>query len=196
MGIRVIAGTARGKQLKMVPGDSTRPIMDRVKESLFNIIGADIIDATFLDLFAGTGSVGIEALSRGAERAIMLDLDKKAVQTIQDNVKLARVQERAVVLRADAFGYLEKPPRIPFDYIFIAPPQYQGLWKRVLRFLDDWPAWIGEDTIVIVQVDPSEREPLELRHLVLDDERRYGNTELLFFVRADESGESSEPSGA
>lgn len=194
MGIRVIAGSARGKQLKLVPGDSTRPIMDRVKESLFNIIGADILDSTFLDLFAGTGSVGIEALSRGAERAVMLDLDKRAVQTIQDNVKLARVQERAVVLRADAFAYLEKPPRVPFDYIFIAPPQYVGLWKRVLRFLDDWPAWVGDETVVIVQIDPSEREPLELRHLVLDDERRYGNTALLFYVRAG-TGEPSETPG-
>lgn len=192
MGIRVIAGSARGKQLKLVPGDTTRPIMDRVKESLFNIIGADIIDATFLDLFAGTGSVGIEALSRGAAQAVMLDLDRRAVQTIQDNVKLARVGDRAVVKRFDAFGYLEKPPRIPFDYIFIAPPQYQGLWKRVLRFLDDWPAWIGDETMIIVQIDPSEREPFEFRHLVLDDERRYGKTALLFFHRAGAASETPE----
>lgn len=192
MGIRVIAGTARGKQLKLVPGDSTRPIMDRVKEALFNIIGADVVDATFLDLFAGTGSVGIEALSRGASQAVMLDLDKRAVQTIQDNVKLARVEARAVVKRFDAFGYLEKPPRVPFDYIYIAPPQYEGLWKRVLRFLDDWPAWIGEETVVIAQLDPEEREPLELRNLVLTDERRYGKTLLLFFQRPNESESAGE----
>jgi 16S rRNA (guanine(966)-N(2))-methyltransferase RsmD len=192
MGIRVIAGTARGKQLKLVPGDSTRPIMDRVKESLFNIIGADILDSTFLDLFAGTGSVGIEALSRGAAQAVMLDLDKQAVATIQANVKLARVEDRAIVKRADAFGYLEKPPRVPFDYIFIAPPQYQGMWKRVLRFLDDWPAWVGEDTTVIVQIDPAEREPVSYTNLVLDDERKYGKTMLLFYRRPElESGEAA-----
>jgi 16S rRNA (guanine(966)-N(2))-methyltransferase RsmD len=183
MGIRVIAGTARGKQLKLVPGDSTRPIMDRVKESLFNIIGNDILDATFLDLFAGTGSVGIEALSRGAAQAVMLDLDKAAVATIQANVKLARVEDRAVIKRADAFGYLERPVKPPFDYIFIAPPQYQGMWKRVLRFLDDHPAWVGEDTVVIVQLDPSEREPVSYTHLELDDERKYGKTMLLFYRR-------------
>lgn len=190
MAIRVIAGTARGRKLKLVPGDTTRPIMDRVKEALFGIIGNDIFDATFLDLFAGTGSVGIEALSRGAAQAVMLDLDKRAVQTIQDNVKIASVQAGAVVRRADAFGFLENPPRQPFDYIYIAPPQYQGLWKRVLRFLDDHPAWIGEDTTVIVQLDPAEREPVTFSHLTLDDERRYGKTVLLFFRRT-EPGEAT-----
>ena len=192
MGIRVIAGTARGKQLKMVPGDSTRPIMDRVKEALFNIIGGDIIDATFLDLFAGTGSVGIEALSRGAAQAVMLDLDKAAVATIQANVKLARVEDRAIVRRADAFGYLEKPPRDPFHYVFIAPPQYEGLWKRVLRFLDDHPDWVGEDTTVIVQIDPSEKEPVSFEHLTLDDERKYGKTTLLFYRRTEPGPPSGE----
>lgn len=186
MSIRVIAGTARGRRLKLVPGDSTRPIMDRVKEALFGIIGNDIFDATFLDLFAGTGSVGIEALSRGAARAVMLDLDKRAVQTIQDNVRIASVQAGADVRRADAFAFLENPPRQPFDYIYIAPPQYQGLWKRVLRFLDDHPAWVGEDTTVIVQIDPAEREPFAFTHLTLSDERRYGKTALLFFRRAAE----------
>jgi 16S rRNA (guanine(966)-N(2))-methyltransferase RsmD len=157
--------------------------MDRVKESLFNIIGNDIFDATFLDLFAGTGSVGIEALSRGAAQAVMLDLDKAAVATVQANVKLARVEDRAVVKRADAFAFLEKPVKPPFDYIFIAPPQYQGMWKRVLRFLDDHPAWVGEDTTVIVQLDPAEREPVSYAHLELDDERKYGKTMLLFYRR-------------
>lgn len=184
MGIRVIAGTARGRRLKLVPGDSTRPIMDRVKEALFSILGHGIIDSTFLDLFAGTGSVGIEALSRGAAQAVMLDLDRRAIETIHDNVRAAKVEERAVVRRGDAFAFLDQPPRAPFNYIFIAPPQYNGLWKRALLLLDARPAWLDDETTVIVQIDPSEREPLELKHLILDDERKYGKTLLLFFSLA------------
>lgn len=181
MSIRVIAGTARGRRLKLVPGDSTRPIMDRVKEALFSILGHSIIDSSFLDLFAGTGSVGIEALSRGAAQAIMLDLDRRAIETIHDNVRAANVGDRAVIRRGDAFAFLAQLPRGQFDYIFIAPPQYNGLWKRALLLLDARPVWLGAETIVIVQIDPSEREPLELKHLTLVDERKYGKTLLLFF---------------
>ena len=102
MSIRVIAGTAKGRRLKLVPGDSTRPIMDRVKESLFNIIGRAILDADFLDLFAGTGSVGIEALSRGARHALLTDLDPRAIRTISDNLKLTGFSDRATVRKQDA----------------------------------------------------------------------------------------------
>ena len=102
MPIRVIAGSAKGRKLKLVPGDSTRPIMDKVKEALFNIIGRNIYGAVFLDLFAGTGSVGIEALSRGAKKAVFVDLERKAIDTIQDNLTAAKLSEKAIVKRADA----------------------------------------------------------------------------------------------
>lgn len=82
MPIRVISGSAKGRRLKLVPGDSTRPVMDRVKEALFNIIGRDVQDSTWLDLFAGTGSIGIEALSRGGSKAVFVELAKPAIQTI------------------------------------------------------------------------------------------------------------------
>ncbi|MBN2303959.1 MAG: RsmD family RNA methyltransferase, partial [Anaerolineae bacterium] len=89
--MRVIAGSAKGRKLKMVPGDSTRPVMDRVKEALFNILGTSVMDCSFLDLFAGTGSVGIEALSRGAERAVFVDMDRFAIRTIHENLALTRL---------------------------------------------------------------------------------------------------------
>ncbi len=91
MSHRVIAGKARGRKLKPVPGDSTRPIMDRVKEALFSIIGTDIIDRTMVDIFAGTGAVGIEALSRGAAHVTFLDIEKSAVQTIYENLKTTQL---------------------------------------------------------------------------------------------------------
>jgi 16S rRNA (guanine966-N2)-methyltransferase len=181
MSIRVIAGSAKGRKLKLVPGDTTRPIMDRIKESLFNIIGRDIYDATFLDLFAGTGSVGIEALSRGAASALFIDLERKAILTIQDNLTMTRLADRAEVRRANALDVLKlDPPRI-FDYIYIAPPQYKGIWKETLHTLDAHPQWINETSSVIVQIDPQEIEPLELHTLEVEDQRKYGNTVLWFF---------------
>jgi len=181
MAIRVIAGKAKGKILKPVPGDSTRPIMDRVKEALFNIIGADIWDAIFIDLFAGTGSVGIEALSRGAARAYFYDLERAAVRTIEANLKLTGLGEQAIVRQADAFAVLATPPPAPADYIYVAPPQYQGLWLRTLTAIDASPAWLCSQPCVIVQIDPSERQSVPLRRLNPYDERKYGNTLLWFF---------------
>src|SRR5690606_34652551 len=107
MPLRVIAGTAKGRRLRMVPGDSTRPVMDRVKEACFSIIGRRIIDATFLDLYAGTGSVGIEALSRGARKAVLVELDRKAVQTIQPNLQIPGLGEKAIIRRSDVINFLE-----------------------------------------------------------------------------------------
>ena len=94
---RVIAGKAKGRRLKLVPGDTTRPIMDRVKESLFNILG-DVAGTHWLDLFAGTGQVGIEALSRGAATVVFIDSARAAVQTVRDNLATTRLGEGATVL--------------------------------------------------------------------------------------------------
>ncbi len=187
MSIRVIAGTAKGRQLKLVPGDSTRPIMDRVKESLFNIIGRKIYDAAFLDLFAGTGSVGIEALSWGARHALLIDLEPLALKTINDNLKLTKLTGGATVRKQDAFALLKQPPDQAYDFIYVAPPQYKGLWLAALRAIDERPAWLQPDGVVIVQIDPTENEPISPQHLQLDDERRYGNTLLLFFRRTAEA---------
>ncbi len=183
MSHRVIAGTAKGKRLKMVPGDTTRPIMDRVKESLFNIIGRDIFDASFLDLFAGTGAVGIEALSRGAEHALFIDLEAKAIATIQDNLKTTHFLSQAEVRQTSAFSLLAQKPHKKFEFIYIAPPQYQKLWVQTLVALENNQEWVTQETQVIVQIDPSEVEPISLKTLELVDERRYGNTLLWFLVK-------------
>jgi 16S rRNA (guanine(966)-N(2))-methyltransferase RsmD len=181
--IRVIAGTAKGRKLKLVPGDSTRPIMDRVKESLFNILGVQVRDSLFLDLFAGTGSVGIEALSRGARRATFIDNQRLAIRTIQENLTATRLADRAEVLLTDAFGFLRRSHAEPFDHIYIAPPQYKKLWQETLRIIDAAPALVKPDGVVIVQIDPTEREEILLSALQPYDERKYGNTLLWFFER-------------
>src|SRR5512136_594459 len=150
--MRVISGTAKGRTLKAVPGEGTRPITDRVKESLFNILGADIRDARFLDLFAGTGGVGIEALSRGAAEAVFVEQGRAALETIRANLALTRLADRARVVRADVFAFLAQMPEAPFDYIYIAPPQYKSLWAKTLHAIDATPAWLSNDSAVIVQI--------------------------------------------
>ena len=179
--MRVISGSAKGRKLRSVPGEGTRPITDRVKESLFNILGPDIQESTFLDLFAGTGSVGIEALSRGAKAALFIDLERSAIKTIRENLKLTNLTNEAQVVRGDALAILERPAHMQFDYLYIAPPQYQGLWSRTLKLVDDHLEWLSEDAWVIVQIDPREVEDLELDQLVEFDRRNYGSTLLIFF---------------
>lgn len=194
MSLRVIAGRARGMRLKLVPGETTRPIMDKVKEALFSIIGTDILDAHFLDLFAGTGSVGIEALSRGAAYALLCDLEPNAIDTIRANLTATRLGDQADVRRVDAFTLLSAPPPRAFGFIYIAPPQYRGLWKQTLLALDASPTWLPAGTRAIAQIAPEERETLSLTHLELSDERKYGSTLLLFFnaVVSKPSAESTE----
>lgn len=185
MTLRVIAGSAKGRRLKLVPGDTTRPIMDRVKEALFSIIGRDILGASFLDLYAGTGSVGIEALSRGAGHATFIDLEKASIQTIYENLKITKLEENALVRRADALAMLKLPPPRLFDFIFIAPPQYKDLWHQTLKLLDENPAWLTLDTQVIIQIDPTEYQDITFEHMEVFDERKYGNTLLLFLQKKD-----------
>ncbi len=179
--MRVISGSAKGRRLDSVPGDSTRPITDRVKESLFNIIGPEIQNSTFLDLFAGTGSVGIEALSRGAESALFIDLNRRAIKTVHANLKLTGLSDRAHVSQWNAFTYLEGPDYQAFDYIYIAPPQYKGLWLQALELLDAHLDWLSPDGWVIVQIHPKELTIHDLDNLVEFDRRTYGSTLLLFF---------------
>ena len=185
MPVRVIAGTAKGRRLQMVPGNGTRPVMDRVKEACFSIIGRGILDANFLDLFAGTGSVGIEALSRGASKAVFVEMDSKAVQTIQANLKLTKLEAGAVIRRTDVLQFLKSQASTPYDFIYIAPPQFKGIWLNALQTLDAHPGWLAQDATVIVQIDPTEKQPVELQHLTPYDERRYGKTLLWFFAPPD-----------
>jgi 16S rRNA (guanine966-N2)-methyltransferase len=180
--MRVIAGEAKGRKLKMVRGSSTRPIGERVKEALFSILGDLVVDARFLDLFAGTGSVGIEALSRGAGFALFVEQQRQAVLTIRDNLAHTGLKDRAQVVKGDVFTFLKKDDLEPFDLIYVAPPQYQELWARTLRALDG-TALLAPDGLVVVQIHPKEYEELRLETLTRTDRRKYGSTLLCFYVR-------------
>ncbi len=181
MAARVISGKAKGRRLKLVPGDTTRPIMDRVKESLFNILG-DVAETRWLDLFAGTGQVGIEALSRGAAEVVFIDKARAAVQTVRENLAHTQLTDGAVVIQSDALGYLHSLSGPPFDIIYIAPPQYLEMWSLALSAIDAAvDRYLTDDGLVIVQIDPREFKESPLVNLALSDKRRYGNTLLCFY---------------
>jgi 16S rRNA (guanine966-N2)-methyltransferase len=185
--LRVIGGKARGRRLFSVPGDTTRPITDKVKGALFNIIGADIQGAFFLDLFAGTGCVGIEALSRGADHVLFTDLNRLPIETIRRNLQLTGLVSQADVIRIDALTLFEKAPKCRFDYVYIAPPQYKELWIKALFALDLHPEWVSEDAWVIVQIHPIEYKAItpgeEVKNFQEFDQRDYGSTRLVFYER-------------
>ena len=181
----MIGGSARGRKLKSVPGDTTRPITDRVKEALFNIIGSDVLDSRWWDLFAGTGAVGIEALSRGASFSLFTDLNRRPIDTIKSNLASSGLASRSEVRRGDAFALLSSPPSGRFHYIYIAPPQFHELWAQSLATLDQHIDHLADDGWVIVQVAPRESHAIELQNLHEFDRRKYGSTLLIFYQRPD-----------
>ena len=191
--MRVIAGSAKGHRLQSVPGDSTRPITDRAKEALFSILSDALWDRRVLDLFGGTGAIGIEALSRGAAFAQFVDRNRRAVQVIQANLVHCRLDDRGVAVQGDSFAFLESYRGEPFDLIYLAPPQYQGLWHKALTMVDQRPELLAAYGAVIVQIHPREETPVELAFLEEYDRRQYGSVLLLFYAA---SADLDEAEGA
>ncbi len=184
--MRVIAGKAKGRRLMMVPGDSTRPITDRAKEALFSIMGTWIEGTRVLDLFGGTGSVGIESLSRGADFVQFVELNRKAVETIRANLRHCGFEQQAAIERGDGFAYLQRYQGHPYDLIYVAPPQYQEFWIKALQRVDDQPALLAKFGSVIVQIHPREDAPVALKRLEEYDRRRYGSVMLIFYMTAED----------
>ncbi len=178
--MRVIAGEAGGIKLLSVPGRKTRPITDRVKAALFDILGKKVEGALFLDLFAGTGSVGIEALSRGASVATFVEKDPAVIRILQENLRRTGLESRAEIVQGDVFKFLERGTGKLYDIIYLAPPQYLGLWAKTLLLLDrTLPLKPGG--LVVAQIFPKEYQDLPLEKLKIGEKRRYGSTLLCFY---------------
>ncbi|HLS90269.1 MAG TPA: 16S rRNA (guanine(966)-N(2))-methyltransferase RsmD [Limnochordia bacterium] len=178
--VRVIAGTARGVPLKAPKGGRTRPTADRVKESLFGIIGARVVDADVLDLFAGTGALGIEALSRGARRAVFVESDRQVAAILRQNLKKCRLEEAATLV------VKRLPPRsplpgewLPFDLVLMDPPYEAGLVAPTLE-------WLVRDRLVkpggwvVVEHSVKEEIPSRLQNLSLIRTKAFGETLVTF----------------
>ncbi|HVN14339.1 MAG TPA: 16S rRNA (guanine(966)-N(2))-methyltransferase RsmD [Anaerolineales bacterium] len=183
MSLRVISGKAKGRKLKSVSGDTTRPITDRVKEALFNILASDVVDSKWWDLFGGTGAVGIEALSRGAAFVRFSERERLAIETIRWNLEHCQLLDRAEIRRGDAFALLASQPDRAFDYVYIAPPQYHEMWSQALLELDANINWLSDASWVIVQIAPKEYQRVELKNLEEFDQRKYGSTLLVLYER-------------
>lgn len=149
--MRVIAGSARRIQLKTLDGFETRPTTDRIKETLFNMIGMRLCDCNFLDLFSGSGAIGIEALSRGAAKAVFVEKNAEAIKCIEHNLNKTKLEKNGIIFNKEAIAALKDMERMySFDYIFMDPPYNQGLEKKVLEYLADSKI-LKKECVIIVE---------------------------------------------
>lgn len=149
--MRVIAGSAKRTVLKTIEGMDTRPTTDRIKETLFNMLASSLYDSNFLDLFAGSGGIGIEALSRGAEYAVFVEQNKKAMDCIRENLKKTHFEERAQTMQMDVLSALKRlEGKTTFEYIFMDPP-YNHQWEKlVLEYLSG-SSLLADDGVIIIE---------------------------------------------
>nr|WP_272917275.1 16S rRNA (guanine(966)-N(2))-methyltransferase RsmD [Halobacillus litoralis] len=174
--MRVIAGEFKGRPLKSVPTHKTRPTTDKVKEAVFHGIGPFFEGGKALDLFAGSGGLGIEALSRGVESCVFVDQQQKAIQTIYENIKTLDINERTEVFKTDAMRAIKAAGKrgLTFDYIFLDPPykkfSYQDLMEALLEF-----DLVGEEATIVCEHDASEEIPEEVGRLKRMKTDHYGS---------------------
>ncbi|MER3456058.1 MAG: 16S rRNA (guanine(966)-N(2))-methyltransferase RsmD [candidate division GAL15 bacterium] len=182
--MRVAAGEAKGKRLRVPRGVHARPTQDRVREAIFNALGSRVVDAEVLDLFAGVGTLGIEALSRGARRAVFVELEARTAAALRANLQAAGLQDRAEVWRADALRALRQLQQRGdcFDLVFLDPP-YRSSWlARALRALAESPVLHHEGLVV---AEGARGEPLDGHGLEVVWHRTYGDTSVGFLRRAE-----------
>ena len=154
--MRIIAGTRRSLPLKTTEGNEARPTTDRIKETLFNILRDEIPGAYFLDLFAGSGQIGLEALSRGARHAVFVENGKKQADIIEENIRFTRFTEEAELLRTDVLSAISRlEGRYRFDVIFLDPPYRSGLEKETLTFLSR-SSVVKPEGLIIAEADKKE----------------------------------------
>ncbi len=189
--MRVIAGTARSLPLKSVPDKSVRPTTDKTKETLFNILQPYINSATFLDLYAGSGAIGIEALSRGAKRAVFVEQARPAQRCIEENLRFTKFEDRSVLLRGDVDSYVSNLSRKgeKFDLIFLDPPYESGKEKETLRRIAEGEL-LAEGGIIIVEASKfTEFDYVNKLGLSVWKNKEYKKSRHLFLVKkADPSG--------
>lgn len=185
--MRVISGKARGTKLSSIESLLTRPTLDRVKESLFNIIQSDLKGAVVLDLFAGSGQLGIEALSRGADKAYLCDINRDAVKMIKQNLEKTKLKDKAVVINEDykkALRTLNTNEK--FDIIFIDPPYKEDIAvDSIIDIIHE--SRLKENGIMIIETDEIERDLREINkieNIKIIDQRKYGRASLIFIKEA------------
>lgn len=187
--MRIITGSAKGCRLKAPKGQDTRPTADRIKESLFNILGTRVFEQRVLDIFAGTGNLGLEALSRGAAAAVFID--QATAPLIRENAEHTHLSEKAEILRGDVFLHLQHFAGAgrQFDLVFCDPPYHKGLWEKALQFFDS-SGVLSAGGILVVEHGRDENVLPELQRLERIRNQTYGSTTQLsmFCYRQDAGG--------
>ena len=180
--MRVISGKARGLKLNTPKNEDVRPTTDRVKESLFNIINPYVMDNNVLDLFAGTGSLGIECLSRGAKNCVFVDKSKDSINIVRFKIKKARVENESTTLNIDFKSAVTSLGRQgeKFTIIFMDPPYYKNMFIDALSSVDE-NNLLEEDGIIVVEHDTKDSFPENVGRLYKSREKKYGNTTLTFY---------------
>lgn len=182
--LRIIGGNLAGKTILSVPGESTRPPLTRIRESVTNILQTRIEGARILDLFAGTGSYSFELLSRGSEMAVLIDKNPKAVKTLNKNAAKLGVQNQVEVIRADALDIIQRFKRLrrSFDIIIVAPPYFTGLDQEAMKGLASG-ALLNPGGIVVLQQARKEKFNEKYSELILRKTYRYGDTRISTYVK-------------
>lgn len=175
--MRVITGSARGRRLETLPGDNTRPTGEKVKESLFSAIQFDIEGRRVLDLFAGSGQLGIEALSRGASGCVFVDKNTEAVQVIRRNLQHTNLSEKAQVLGTDALSYLTRPGD-RFDLVFLDPPYASELLIPVLQKV---APLVNDGGIILCETDDTVTPPEQVDRFAIARTYRFGHTHVWLY---------------
>lgn len=183
--MRVSGGIGRGRRLKVPAGSGVRPTSDKVKQALFNILGEKVAGAAFLDLYAGAGGVGIEALSRGADRVVFVDVSRDSLNVIKHNIEQTGFGERAEVVAAKAEAFLKKPAG-PFDIVFLDPP-YAGELQPLLDRISE-VGILKPDGIVIAEHFKKQPSPERAGGIALFREAKYGDTVLAFYKTGNATG--------
>lgn len=182
MTLRVISGKVRGLKLNAPKNEDVRPTTDRVKESLFNIINSYIMDSKVLDLFAGTGSLGIECLSRGAKECVFVDISKESISIVKSNIKKARVENESSIINSDFNDAIKKlqVQNKKFDVIFMDPPYYKDMFVKALESIDN-AKLLEYEGIIIIEHDTKDTFPERIGSLEKNRSKKYGNTTLTFY---------------
>ena len=179
--MRIISGKARGTKLYTLEGETTRPTLDRVKESIFNIIQSEIEGAKILDLFAGSGAIGLEFLSRGAEKAVMCDKSKEAANIIKKNIEKTHMENQAQLINTDFENCLEKIKNEQFDIIYLDPPYDTEYIKKSLEKIINLKI-AKEESLIIIETDDEQRILKEIENIDVEivDKRKYGRATIIF----------------
>jgi 16S rRNA (guanine966-N2)-methyltransferase len=188
--LRIISGSISGRRLKTLAGTHTRPTSDKVKGAIFNVLAEKVSESRVLDLFAGSGALALEALSRGAYTAILLEKSSQACEVIRENIHLTGFDSQVKIFNRDGLSYLKGLSEECFDLVFIDPPYNQGLALNSLHLLATGN-YLSDNAVIIVETSREEELPVEINGISLRKKAKYGDTLVWYYQPTDTEGKEN-----